>query len=304
MSGIATIYNYQLDRKDQTMNKNVSTVTDKNDSKEDVTVIVKRPSIAQTTEGQMVESRVFNEGIRGGNITRGGLRDHMLKTGEWDDSKDEELKELGLKVLAGERQLARGGRDVKGNVFTKVQGRDLSINIRRWRHEQLILLARSRELDSHTVEGKAENAKFDYFMSVCVFNEDESSHFKDVDDYLAKSVLENVYINKAAGELANMVYNYDPEHEKKKAEHKFLVKYGYAREDGNLVNDEEKLIDDEGKLVDEDGRLINEKGEYVDINGDRVDKEGSPVEDFVEFSDYTPKKEKKKQPVVTDKVDK
>lgn len=285
------------------MNKNVATVKDENDAKEQVTVIVKRPSIAQTTEGQMVESRTFNEGIRGGNITRGGLRDHMFKTGEWDESKDEELKQLGLKVLAGERQLARGGRDVNGEKFTKQQGRQLCIDIRKWRHDQLVLLARSRELDSHTVEGKAENAKFDYFMSVCVFNEDESVHFDGVDDYLARSILDNVYINKAAGELANMIYNYDPEHEKKKAEHKFLTKYGYAREDGNLVNEDKKLIDDDGKLVDEDGRLIDEAGEFVDINGDRVDKEGSPIEDFVEFEDDTPKKAKKKQPVLTDKAD-
>ena len=285
------------------MSKNAVTVTDKNSDEKDVTVIVKRPSIAQTTEGQMVESRTFNEGIRGGNITRGGLRDHMIKTGEWDKSKDEELKELGLKVLAGERQLARGGRDATGGKFTKAQGRQLCIEIRKWRHDQLVLLARSRELDSHTVEGQAENAKFDFFMSVCVFNEDESVHFKDVDDYLAKSVADNAYINKAAGELANMIYNYDPEHEKKKAEHKFLVKYEYAREDGNLVNDDGHLIDDEDKLVDEDGRLVNEAGEFVDINGDRVDKEGSPIEDFVEFEDDTPKKAKKKQPVATDKVD-
>jgi hypothetical protein len=287
------------------MNKNVATITDKDDAKKDVTVIVKRPSIAQTTEGQMVESRVFNEGIRGGNITRGGLRDHMLKTGEWDKSKDEELKQLGIKVLAGERQLARGGRDATGKKFTKDQGRQLCIDIRNWRHEQLVLLARSRELDSHTVEGKAENAKFDYFMSVCIFNEDETVHFKDVEDYLTKSILENMYINLAAGELANMIYNYDPEHEKKRGEHKFLVKYGYAREDGGLVNDDKKLIDDDGKLVDDDGRLVDEKGEYVDINGDRVDKEGSPIEDFVEFEDYTPpeKEKSKKQPVVIDKAD-
>ena len=274
------------------MSKNVATVVGKNDKDEDVTVIVKRPSILQNTEAQMVESSYFNRAIKEGNITRGGLRDHMFKTGEWDKSKDEELKELGLKVLAGERQLARGGRDVSGKTFTKVQARNLALEIRVWRYEQLILLARSRELDAYTVEGKAENAKFDFFMSKCIYNEDQSQHFKDVEDYKIQADLENEYINKAAGELANMIYNYDPEHEKKNAEYKFLVKYGYAREDGSLVDDQARLIDGEGNLLNEDGRLVNEDGEYIDINGDRVDKDGMPVEDFVEFDDEKQKKEK------------
>ncbi len=274
------------------MSKNVAIVVGKNDKDEDVTVIVKRPSILQNTEAQMVESSYFNQAIKEGNITRGGLRDHMFKTGEWDKSKDEELKELGLKVLAGERQLARGGRDVSGKTFTKVQARDLALEIRAWRYEQLILLARSRDLDAYTVEGKAENAKFDFFMSKCIYNEDQSQHFKDVEDYKIRADLENEYINKAAGELANMIYNYDPEHEKKNAEYKFLVKYGYAREDGSLVDDQARLIDGEGNLLNEDGRLVNEDGEYIDINGDRVDKDGMPVEDFVEFDDEKQKKEK------------
>lgn len=274
------------------MSKNVATVVGKNDKDEDVTVIVKRPSILQNTEAQMVESSYFNRAIKEGNITRGGLRDHMFKTGEWDKSKDEELKELGLKVLAGERQLARGGRDVSGKTFTKVQARNLALEIRVWRYEQLILLARSRDLDAYTVEGKAENAKFDFFMSKCIYNEDQSQHFKDVEDYKIRADLENEYINKAAGELANMIYNYDPEHEKKNAEYKFLVKYGYAREDGSLVDDQARLIDGEGNLLNEDGRLVNEDGEYIDINGDRVDKDGMPVEDFVEFDDEKQKKEK------------
>lgn len=268
------------------MSKNVSVVTGLNQDKEEVTVVVKRPSMAQNTEAQMVESRVFNEGIKKGLITRARLRDHMVEGGEWDDSKDEELKQLGLKILAGERQLARGGRDENGEVFTKDQAKQLAFDIMDWRTKQLVLLAKTRENDAKTVEGSAENAKFDYLMSVSVYNEDETPHFENVEDYKNRANQDNPYINKAAGELANMLYNYDPEHDKSKAEFKFLVKYGYAREDGSFINEDKKLVDSEGRLVDEEGRWVNESGDYVDINGDVIDKDGNPVEEFVEFDDF------------------
>ncbi len=275
------------------MNKNVQIVEGKDFENKDVKIVVKRPSVAQITEGQMVESRIFNEGIQQGTITRGGLEEHMRKTGQWDDTKEKEIKELSLKILAGERQLARGARDSQGETVTKKQMRDLSLEIRGWRTDQLILLAKTRELDSFTVEGKAENSKFDYFMSVCIFNEDETLHFQDIEDYKNRANEDSPYINKAAGELANMHYNYDPESEKKKAENRFLVKYGFAREeDGALVNDDGHLVDSEGTLVNEEGRLVNADDEYIDVNGDLVDFEGNPIEDFVEF-DEKPKKEKK-----------
>lgn len=268
------------------MSKNVVVVTGKNAEGEDVTVVVKRPTIAQTTEAQMVESRVFNQGVKKGElITRRGLKEYMIKNGDWDDQKEAKVRELANQIYAGERQLARGGRDAEGNPFTKQQARDLAIQIREWRIEQLILLAQTREYDSKTLEGASENAKFDYFMSVCILNEDETPHFESVEDYLKKADDDNPYIGEAASKLANMIHNYDPDFEKNRPENKFLVKYGFAREeDGSLIEDGH-LVDVKGNRVNEDGRLINENGQFIDINGDLVDEEGNPLEDFVEFDD-------------------
>ena len=287
------------------MNKNAIVVKGKDEDGNKVTVVVKRPSVAQRTEGQMVESIVFNKCVKKGIVTRSKLDGQMRANGEWSDEQDKELENLTKKIFAGERQLARGGKDKDGNPYTKEQCKELALDMRVWRMQQLFLLAETRRYDANTVEGQSENAKFDFFMSVCVVNEDESVHFESLDEYKSLAEQEHPYINQAAGELANLLYNYDPEFEKQRAENRFLVKYDFAREeDGNLLNDDGDLVDGIGNLVNEEGRRINKEGKYIDVNGDVVDIDGNPVEDFVDFADEVVpnlhednEKSKKKAPV-------
>ena len=264
--------------------KSAVTVTGKDKDDNDVTVVVKRPSPSQVTQGQMVASKAFNQALRRGDTLRAGLEKQMRSQNLWSDDQQKKLESLSKDIIAGERQLARGGRTKDGSKFTKIAAKKLAIDMRGWRNEQLVLLAETRNLDSYTVEGQADNAKFDFLMSSCVFNEDGKSHFKDVEEYnlLADN---NEYINKASEELANMVFNYDPEHEKNRPENKFLVDYDFAREDGRLVDADKNLVNVDGKKINEEGYFINEDGETVDRNGDRIDEEGNPIEEFFSFDD-------------------
>ncbi len=282
--------------------KNVATVNGKDNDDNDVMVVVKRPTPQQMTEGQIVASKAFNEAVKKKVIFRAGLIKSLKEQGLWSDSQQKELESFGRKINAGERQLKAGGRTPDGKPFTKTDARKLAISMREWRTEQLLLLARTRANDEYTVEGKSENAKFEYFMTNCILNEDEGQHFESESHYQLMANEEHPYIFDAASELANMVSNFDVDYEKKLPENKFLCEYGFAREDGRLINADEKLIDEDGNIIDEEGRYLNADGDFVDIEGSRVDDEGNPVEEFTPFAEEPAKAgKKKKSPAIAGK---
>ncbi len=265
------------------MAKKIARFTEKLDDK-DVQFVVKFPTRQQQHAANIASIKAFNEAQKAGAIPRDCLNTYMIEKGLWDDEKQNRLQQLSRDLMDGERQLARGGVTKDGKKFTKIEARDLAIKMRVWRIEQLLLLAKSRELDKYTLESQAENAKFDFLVSDCTFTDDGKRVFDSLDDYLLKS--DEGYASKAAIELSNMLYDMDENYEKNKPENKFLLKFGFIREnDLHLINDKGKLVDSEGRLVNEQGRLINEKDELVDINGNRVDDEGNPIEVFVPFDE-------------------
>lgn len=267
------------------MIKNTVEINSTNENGDEVKVVVKKPTKTQLSEAQLIFSTTFNDALKRGCILRDSLQKYMIDQGLWSKKQEKELDELVELISDGERQLARGGRTADGQKFTKEQARTLALDMRKWRAEHLLLLAQTRRLDSHTVEGEAENAKFDYFMSVCVYNEDGSQHFKNLDDYLEKAEENHQYIAECSNELANIVFNYDPDYEKNQPENKFLIDYNFARDDGRLVNDKGQLVNRDGKLVNEDGYYVDEEGNLIDIDGNKVNNEGSPIEEFVPFED-------------------
>ena len=147
------------------------------------------------------------------------------------------------------------------------------------------LISVRTNLDNHTAEGQADNARFNYLISACLVysSNKDKKYFKNYEEYLSKAA-EPIAI-KAAQVLANMLYGLDNDYEKKLPENKFLIKYKFVDNKLRLVNKEGKLVDNEGRLIDEFGRFINEKGEYVDKNGNLVDENGDYITDFKPFTD-------------------
>ena len=89
-------------------------------------------------------------------------------------------------------------------------------------------------MDANTAEGLADNARFDYLVSVSVFDNDGNSYFEDIDDYKRKS--SDTVAIKAAGEMANILYDLDPQFENNLPENKFLKQYKFVDEELRLVN--------------------------------------------------------------------
>ena len=265
------------------MSKTAAVITGKDNDDNEVKVVVKRPTPNQETRSKIVMSAQFNEAIIGGAVTRTKLDTFMRDEGIWSDKHQAELDALGIKVWEGERQLVRGGRDADGNKFSKEQMKKLAIDMATWRQEQLNLLADTRMWDAMTADGIADNAKFDYLVSVCTFNEDGTLFFKDVEDY------------QIASELSNILYKFDPDYAKKNPEQKFLREYGFVNEDGQFINKDEERVDVRGNRLDEDGYLVNKDGVRVDKDGYRLDDKGQPTDDFVPFDGDVAKKAKVKK---------
>jgi hypothetical protein len=249
-----------------------------------LTVVVKYPTPQQFKDAQLASITAFKEAVDAGAMTREGIDDYMKSTGMWTDEKQTEFDRLTKLIAEGESQLARGGKTKDGKKFTKTEARQLALDMKKWRMEQLLLLAKRRELDEYTVQGRAENTRFDYLVSECCYNEDKTRVFKDLQDYIDKS--DEPYASAAASELSSMLYGIDKDFEKNKPENKFLVKFGFARDkDLRLINRDGHLVDSKGHLINEDGRLVDEGENLVNVFGGKVDKEGNPLEEFVPFDE-------------------
>lgn len=278
------------------MAKRIARFTEVGPDGKDVNYVVKYPTRQQQHGATLASIRAFNEAKEAGAIPRECLNQYMMEQGLWDKEKQERLEKLSIDLNEGERQLARGGVTKDGKKFTKEEAKKLAVNMRIWRIEQLLLLSKSRELDKFTLESQADNAKFDYLVSECTFTEDGDRVFDSLEDYISRS--EEKYAIKAAVELSNMLYDMDDDYEKNKPENKFLLKFGFAREeDLHLINKDGHLVDAEGRLVNDKGRLVDKDGNLIDIYGKRVDEEGDPIEDFVPFEDDEVEQETKVETV-------
>lgn len=251
----------------------------KNDNDVDVKIIVSSPTSHQLKEAQIIGAKAFQEAIRNKMLFRAKLKETIREQGIWDDHKENELKELTQKLIDGERKLAKGAAP----GFKKADARKLAIEMRKLRLRQTELLAETRELDEYTVESFAENAKFDYLVSVCTKYDDGLLVFKSYDDYKEKS--DRPYAILAASKLSKLVYNLNEDWQKDLPENKFLLKYNFVNKDLMFVNQDGHLIDEDGRLINQDGRYVNENNELIDRNGNKVDEAGNPIETFVEFEE-------------------
>ena len=239
---------------------------------------IKSPSLGDQREAQKVYNQAFSDAVKSGCIVRARLDDLLKEQGLWDDHKQARFNKLQQQILDHEKTLSKGGINLKAAKEIAVKMKDLREDLRE-------LISVRTNLDNHTAEGQADNARFNYLISSCLVysNNKDKKYFKNYEEYLSRAA-ESIAI-KAAQVLANMLYGLDNDYEKKLPENKFLVIYKFVDDKLRLINKEGKLIDIDGRLVDEFGRFINEKGQYVDKGGSLVDENGDYVTDFKPFTD-------------------
>lgn len=226
--------------------------------------LVSIPNLEQQREGQKEYNRAWTDAVKSGALLRSKLEDFMKEQNLWDEKKQIEVTELGRKINQKEQVLARGGIKLS-------EAKQTALELKKLRAELRNLISKRMELDVHTAEGQADNARFNYWVSTClVYNDTKKPVFSSLDDYLINSSEE--YAVTGASKLAELLYSLNANFEDTLEENQFLKEF-------NFVDDQGRLINEDGHLIDIDGKLIDEEGYYVDKEGNRVDVDGNPIDD-------------------------
>jgi hypothetical protein len=242
-----------------------------------VSLSVVSPSLEDQREATKAYNTAFSDALKGKSVVRAKLDDLLVDQGLWDEKKQNKFTDLQSQVLEGERKLAKGGISLS-------EAKKTALEMKKVREELRELISVKTNLDTHTAEGQADNARFNYLVSSCtVYTDTKKRYFSSYDDYINRSA--DVVTITAAQNLAGMLYGLDADYEIKLPENKFLKDYKFIDEKLRLVNKEGKLVDESGRSIDENGRFINEKGEFVDKDGNIVTKEGDYVFEFAPFLD-------------------
>lgn len=242
-----------------------------------VDFLIRSPSLTDQREAVKVYNQTFSDAIKAKAIVRAKIDELLKEQGLWDDSKQSKLDQFQSEITYRERKLAEGG-------ISLLEAKKIALEIKSIRADIRDLIAVKMSLDNNTAEGQADNAKFNYLVSVCtVYKDNNQPYFRNMEDYLEKSTSEVAI--KAAQTLANIIYGLDNNYEANLPENKFLKQYKFVDDKLRLINKEGKLVDQDGRLVDENGRYIDIDGNFVDKNGFRVDQDGEYIIEAKPFLD-------------------
>jgi hypothetical protein len=236
----------------------------------EVELKVVKPTSAQRAESEKIKSKKFRAAIENGDYLKGELKNILRKRGQWSDESETELKELEKKVDDGCRRLNEGG-------FELDEAKKLAYDISSWRIQMVNLLSVYADATDLTAEGQADNAAFDYLVSVCaVYNDSGKPFFESYDDYLSRK--EEDYSFSIASKV-NEVLNggFDESVFASLPEYQFLKEYGFIDEKLRRIDEKGRLVDAQGRLIDEEGNLVNEEGKRIDRFGNVLDEDGKPI---------------------------
>ena len=223
-----------------------------------------RPANAQSSvEAQKVYNKTFKRAIEEGAILKKSLEDHMRRQGLWDDDKQAEYEAL-LKKSADIEYKIKSGYYKKAS-----QLREKSIELKKIRNELSSLLMVRNSMDANTADGQADNERFFYLITACVFDyETQRPVYTSLEDYHEKSDTELAV--KCASEFANFAYGLDENFEDSLIENKLLKKLGLLNDKGQLTNKSGQRVDLEGNLLNEDGARVDKDGQRIDINNNPI----------------------------------
>ena len=241
----------------------------------DVKVLVKKPGRKELNDSQIVYNKAWRKALDGGAIIRAKLNEYLTEQGVWSEVKQKEYDDFVRKINDKELILKKGGIPLK-------KAKALALELKRLRLDFRDLISERTSYDSNTAEGVADNERFDYLVTACVLDSSTKTPvFKNSEDYDTRG--SEPWAVKAASELANFIYNLDPNYENNLVENTFLKKFHFTDDKGRLINKDGHLIS-----VDIEGneRLIDKDDYYIAYNEDgtsyRVDRDGNKVEDVVE----------------------
>lgn len=248
-------------------------VTVKLENGQEKKIMVKRPQGPVLNEAQRVGAKVWTDCIKDGIMTKQELGMLMKEKGIWGVKQEKEQSRLNQEIANLEKQLYIN----KNKKIKKSEAKKIAIEMRVKRNELRDLISERIGLEQNTAESLSDNAKFDFMVSQCTYDESGNNKiFKSLEEYNDQS--DSPIAFSAASALAELVYSLDKDFESSLPENKFLITQ-------KMVNDNLALVNSEGHTVDVDGRLINEDGYYINADNKRVDRDGNLLD---EDGNYVP----------------
>lgn len=243
------------------MNKK-ETITVKNEAGEEVKLDIRMPSGKDIQESNTFYASTWKKAVENGVILHEELDTFLKKNGIWDDKREKEKLDLIKKMADLQYKLK--------TVKSKSAGKKIAFEIKDIQAKLRELLERRNSFEANTAESMAQDSRFDFLLTKSVVNNlTGEPYFKDYDDYQSKKLDPNSWT--IANAFAGIYYQgYDKDYEENLLENKFLRRFGYIDEFGNL-------LDEKGRKITVDGHLVNDQGEYVDENGSRVDINNNPL---------------------------
>lgn len=237
-----------------------------------VNILVRKPNNALISQAQKVSAKVWTECTRDGIMTKKELEKFMKANDIWNDDKDVEQKKITEEINRLERQLYVGDSRKR---LSKSEGKRIAIEMRKKRIELRDLISERMSFEQNTAEAIADNARFDFLVANCTYDENGQKVYKDLEDYTEKADGQLAF--SAATALAQMMYSVDKDFEAKLPENKFLKMFNFVNEDLSLVNQDGQTVDVEGRSIDDSGYYLNKDGKRVDKEGNLLDEEGHYV---------------------------
>jgi len=238
-----------------------------------------QPTVALKQEGDVLREKVWNELFEKGRLLRRQLDDELKRRNLWNERLQTEYDMLQIEVLNGINQLEKGGIKLS-------EARRIAIEVSKKRQEMVDMLVARSELDNHTCEGQADNARFNFLFANClVYNDTGEKVYPSVEEYTVDSNSDPAI--KGASEFYYLLSGTESLDDQL-PENKFLKQYEFV--DDNFRYTERGT----GRLTSEDGKYIDEEGYYISYNEDgstyRVTYDGQKVDlnaaTKVEFSPF------------------
>jgi len=245
-----------------------------NTNNEKIKLTVKMPGHKLLQDAQMVYNVAMTAFIKQSAngeslLSRDQLERYLSEIGVWTQDDAKKFLQLQIELRECELKLKTGGMKVS-------EARQLALRMKIKRNMLFSLYTKRSQFDSITMESMAENKKFKFLITKCVFYEDEDVlFFKNIEDYENRQ--EEKAVIDVTTAFAGRMYGYQSDHESNLTENEWLKKYGFSDDQGRLVDDCGRLVDESGRLIDEEGRFIDQDGNFVDNQGRRIDQYGEFV---------------------------
>ncbi len=252
-------------------NKSVEWTGKFNDENVDIKTITPTPAIVRQADGYVAAA--FKEALDRGALLRIQIDLEIKKRGvDSQKQEDEEIAELQKVIKEKEVSLLSG--KLNGRKLTKQEGRALALEIRVLRTKMFSVGASSNQLYAKTAEKLSEDERQRYYIYSCTLSKDTGRpFFKSFDDF--KDNIDDDFVAQATEKFYSTYIGAD--FLDKTVEIKWLVKYGFMNEQGQLINEKNELVDMDGRRINAEGRLIDENGNTVDMFGNPVDSDGNLI---------------------------